>query len=69
MPLLRDSANANLVESMGVAGDFGFAHISYFDDHFMVGDRTGTDFADDWLATRVAELIPQGNGSSQSAPR
>lgn len=69
VPLLRDPANANLVESMGVAGDFGFAHISYFDDHFMVGDRTGTDFADDWLATRVAELIPQGNGSSQSAPR
>lgn len=65
-PLLADPANANLVESMAVAGDFGFAHISYFDDHFMVGDKNGTDFADDWLASQVSAIVGPVNGSSSS---
>lgn len=63
-PLLEDPANANLIESMAVAGDFGFAHISYFDGHFKVGDRNGSDFADDWLAARAATILKTDSGSS-----
>lgn len=63
-PLLKDPANTNLIGSMAVAGDFGFAHISYFDDHFMVEDKNGTDLADEWLASRVSGFVGPVNGSS-----
>ena len=63
-PAYNDPANANLIASAKLAGDFGPRHMSYYKlgytnipGGFSVDGRTGYDYALDWLSQVIEGVV------------
>lgn len=63
-PAYEDAANANLVASAQMAGDFGPRHMSYYKlgytdipGGFSVNGQTGYDYALEWLGQVVQGVV------------